>query len=153
MDNDAITAFWQDYRATLPENERPATYTAWSFGDNPKLANELGSLVAEGTKTATCGSLWRFKGEGLPVPQVGELSIILDGEGRPLCIIETTVIEIKPYNEVDARFAADEGEGDRSLSYWREAHWRFFSRTLAKIGKEPTEDMPLVCERFRRVYP
>jgi hypothetical protein len=33
-----------------------------------------------------------------------------------------------------------------------EAHWRFFSRTLPKIGKEPTEDMPLECERFRLIY-
>ena len=31
-------------------------------------------------------------------------------------------------------------------------HWRFFSRTLPNIGKEPATDMPLVCERFRVVY-
>ncbi|NEQ26775.1 MAG: ASCH domain-containing protein, partial [Microcoleus sp. SIO2G3] len=45
------------------------------------------------------------------------------------------------------------GEGDRSLEYWREAHWRYFSRVLPKIGKEPTIDMLLVCERFKVVYP
>jgi uncharacterized protein YhfF len=47
-------------------------------------------------------------------------------------------------------------EGDRSLQYWREAHWRFFSRTLPSIGKsigkEPATEMPLVCERFWVVY-
>ena len=42
--------------------------------------------------------------------------------------------------------------GDRSLEYWREAHWRFFSRTLPNIDKEPATDMPLVCERFRVIY-
>lgn len=50
-------------------------------------------------------------------------------------------------------FAAAEGEGDRSLAYWRAAHWRYFSRTLLTISRAPAEDMPLVCERFRLLYP
>jgi uncharacterized protein YhfF len=69
-----------------------------------------------------------------------------------VCIIETTEIVIRPYNEVDAQFAAEEGEGDLSLAYWREAHWRFFTRTLSNINKMPALDMPLVCERFRVIY-
>ncbi len=61
-------------------------------------------------------------------------------------------MEIKPYDQVDAAFAYEEGEGDRSLAYWREAHRRFFTRTLAVIGREFDETMPLVCERFRVLY-
>jgi uncharacterized protein YhfF len=79
--------------------------------------------------------------------------VVLDGNGEPLCIIETTEVEVRRYDEVDERFAREEGEGDFSLEYWREAHWRFFSRNLPHIGKEPTPDMPLVCERFRVVHP
>ncbi|NIP23207.1 MAG: ASCH domain-containing protein, partial [Phycisphaerae bacterium] len=59
----------------------------------------------------------------------------------------------RPYNEVDAQFAYDEGEGDRSLAYWREAHERFFSRFLPNIGLEFSETMPLVLEQFRVIYP
>jgi hypothetical protein len=33
-----------------------------------------------------------------------------------------------------------------------EAYWRFFSRTLPNVGREPTKEMPLVCERFRVIY-
>jgi uncharacterized protein YhfF len=86
------------------------------------------------------------------LPKTGLKSTVLDGNGHPLCIVETTEVEVRPSDEVDARFAYEEGEGDRSLEYWREAHWRFFSHTLPNIGKEPTPDMPLVCERFRVVY-
>jgi uncharacterized protein YhfF len=78
--------------------------------------------------------------------------VVLDGRGEPLCIVETTEITIRPFDQVDARFAWEEGEGDRSLAYWRRAHLDFFTRTLAKIGKHPTPDMPLVCERFRILY-
>jgi uncharacterized protein YhfF len=147
--------FWQSYLDSLPEDDptrgRPIP-PAWGFGDGPQLADELGRLVYEGTKTATCSSLWEMEHDREPIPQPGDLSIILDGRGDPLCIIETTEVEIRPFNAVDASFAHDEGEGDRSLAYWRAAHWRFFSRSLKAIGRAPDETMPLVCERFRVVW-
>ncbi|HAX69535.1 MAG TPA: ASCH domain-containing protein, partial [Anaerolineae bacterium] len=58
----------------------------------------------------------------------------------------------RKYNEVDADFARDEGEEDLSLESWRAGHKRFFTRTLAEIGREFSEDMPLICERFRVIY-
>ena len=58
-----------------------------------------------------------------------------------------------PFNEVDAEFAFDEGEGDQSLDYWRTVHWDYFSRRCAKIGKEPSLEMPVNCERFELLYP
>ncbi len=117
------------------------------------MADELGELVQNGTKIATCSLLWEFEHDGDPLPQVGELSIILDGDDNPLCIIETVEIDLRAMNTVDEQFAYDEGEGDRSLAYWREAHWRFFSKICALMKRTPTEDMPLVCERFRVIYP
>lgn len=42
--------------------------------------------------------------------------------------------------------------GDRSLAAWRQAHWRYFSRVLTRIGRTPTETIPLVCQRFRGLY-
>jgi uncharacterized protein YhfF len=44
------------------------------------------------------------------------------------------------------------GEDDRLLAAWRDGHWRYFSRVLPKIGREPALDMPLVCERFRVLF-
>ncbi len=79
-------------------------------------------------------------------------ALVLDGSDEPLCVIETMEVEVRPYNEVDTRFAYEEGEGDRSLEQWRETHWRFFTRSLAEIGKEPVPEMPLVWERFQIVY-
>ncbi len=154
MDNDRIEAYWKNYLATLTGGSpvRGEAYVAEGWGDSPQLADELGALIASGTKTAACSALWEYEAEGEPLPEVGVKTIVLYGNDDPLCIIETTEVEIRSYEEVDARFAYEEGEGDRSLEYWREAHWRFFSRTLPNVGKEPTMDMPLVCERFRVIY-
>ena len=149
----AVEKFWQAYLDTQPAHAKNQPMPeAWGFGDNSAMADELGALVAAGTKTATCSAVWEYEAENEVIPKVGELSIVTDGNDNPLCIIETTEIEIKPFNQVDAQFAFDEGEGDRSLAYWRDAHWRFFSRALTAINRTPTETMPLVCERFRVIY-
>jgi uncharacterized protein YhfF len=149
-------SIWQAYISSLRE-DHPHRYqalpAAWGFGNTPEMADELGSLVQSGVKTATCSLLSEYELDAEPLPQVGDLSIILDGDENPLCIIETVEMEVKPMSEVDEQFAYDEGEGDRSLAYWREAHWRYFSKICVQKKLTPVENMPLVCERFRVVYP
>lgn len=147
-------AYWQAYLSTLPAGSpaRDEEYESWSFGDGTEMADELGALVRDGRKTATCSALWELEAEGEPVPKAGEKAVILDGRGDPLCIIETTEVAVRRFDEVDGRFAHEEGEGDLSLEYWRAAHRRFFGRTLPGIGRRFSEDMPLVCERFWVIY-
>ena len=87
-----------------------------AFGDTPQMADELLALVLEGKKTATCSALRDHAAEGRPVPKVGERWVVLDGRGRPACVAETSEVVIKRFDEVDAAFAWDEGEGDRSLA-------------------------------------
>lgn len=154
MDTDRIQDYWQAFLATLPSDSpyRNKTYVSEGWGDGPEMADELGALIAAGIKTATCSVLWEWEAEGESPPETGTVTIVLDGRGRPLCIVETTEVTVRKYNEVDANFAREEGEGDLSLEYWREAHKNFFSRYLPKIGREFSEDMPLVCERFRLIY-
>lgn len=154
MTQETIEAYWQGFLSTLPENSpyRTTAYVAEGWGDSPKLADELGALIVQGTKTATCSALWEWEAEGNPIPQTGLITIALDGHGEPLCIVETVEVTVRKYNEVDADFAREEGEGDLSLNYWREAHRNYFSRLLKKIDKEFSEEMPLVCERFKVIH-
>ena len=152
---DPPTYFWKSYLHSLPP-EHPArrrtTPEAWSFGDSPEMANRLGELVFKGIKSATTSLLWEYEFLREQPPKVGDLSIILDGKGSPLCIIETMEVEIKPFDQVDERFAYDEGEGDRSLNYWQTVHTQFFNRACQQIGRSFSENMPVVCERFRVIY-
>ena len=154
MDKERIEAYWQEFLATLPADSpyRDQPYDPDGFGDSPELAKELGALVLSGIKTGTCSSVWEWEVEGEALPEVGSIWIVLDGSGNPICITETYEVTIRKYNEVDADFARAEGEGDLSLAHWREAHREFFTRYLPRIGREFSEDMPLVCERFRLIY-
>src|SRR5215213_10330115 len=154
MTQEAINQYWEQFLAGLPPDSPYHTrpYIAEAWGDSPALADELGALIVQGTKTATCSALWEWEAERNPIPEAGQITIALDGRGEPLCIVETVEVTIRKYNEVDADFAREEGEGDLSLKYWRAAHRNYFSRVLPKIGKQFSEDMPLVCERFRVIY-
>lgn len=143
------------YLATLPieHAHRDAFCSAWSFDDNPDDANKLGAIVIAGIKQATASLEQEYQPYTAErLPKAGDLSVILDGAGTPLCIIETTSIDIVPFGQVDAQFARDEGEGDGSLDYWREVHTRYFGRVCARIGCTLDDRLPVVCERFRVVY-
>ena len=72
--------------------------------------------------------------------------VMLDGAGAARAVIETIELFQKRFCDVDEAFAFDEGEGDRTLSYWRSAHQRYFQRQGVFAP-----DMLLYCERFRLV--
>ncbi len=141
-------SFWTAFAAASGVD---APYTAWAFGDekDPQQQTELGSLVREGPKRATTGLLAEYEEEGEALPEVGEYSVILDGFGEPLCVIRTTGVELRPFGEVDEDFAWTEGEGDRTLEWWRQAHLGFFER----LGVEIDDGSVMVLERFDLVWP
>lgn len=147
-----LASFW----AAVLQSHGPAAngrfYEAFFFGDNEALANELAGLVLRGAKRATAESAWVFDAQGKQVPQPGDLSIVTDWAGRPLCVIETESVEVVPFRAVGADFAAAEGEGDGSLQHWRAAHRQYFTRGCARIGRQFDEGMPVICERFKLVY-
>lgn len=113
----------------------------FSFGDGPEMADQLLALVLAGTKTATCGAA--DDGEAV---QVGSRSVVLDGAGQPRALIETLEVRHLRFCDVDEAFARDEGEGERTLAWWREAHAEFFAHNGGF-----SDDMELRCERFRLV--
>lgn len=144
----AVQAFWDDFvRATGVE----ATFTPWWFGsdDRPDQQTELGRLVAEGPKRATTSLLVHYERDGESLPEVGNHGVVVDGKGTPLCIVRTTRVDTVKFGDVDEEFAWVEGEGDRSLAYWRDAHIRFFGAE----GSVIRDDDLVVLERFEVVWP
>jgi uncharacterized protein YhfF len=124
---------------------------AFSFGTTAEQADELAELVRTGAKTATSMLLWELEAEGQPLWRVGDRATVLDSAGRPVCVIETTDLAVKPFHAVDEAFARDYGEGDRSLAWWRRVMLIYYSEVAERLGKRPSEEMLLICERFRVV--
>ena len=149
---DRYRLFWQEFARSRVGDPTPHFLEAFHFDDNESSANELAGLVLSGQKRAGAALLWAYEVESKQLPKPGDLSIVTNFAGDPLCVIETQRVDIVPFNEVSEEFAATEGEGDGSLAYWRRAHEAFFGRECRRIGRQPTQDMPVVCERFEVVY-
>jgi len=147
-----LQTFWKSFGNVAGAGVTSRFYEAFHFDDHEASANELGELVLAGTKRATAGLLWAYEAENRKPPSPGALSIVTNWNGTPLCVIETRAVSIVPFDEVSEEFAATEGEGDGSLRFWREAHWAFFGRECARIGRTPDPRMPVVCERFEVAY-
>lgn len=150
-DRAEVLRMWHSFRqATTTEAELT---DAFAFGDSPAMADKLADLVLRGPKRATAALLLEYVRDSEPVPRPGEHSVVLDGRGRPVCVVRTTDVQIKPLRSVDAAFVWDEGEGDRSLIWWRRAHREYFSRRCEAFGVRFSEDLPVVFERFEVVWP
>ncbi|MDM0106289.1 ASCH domain-containing protein [Variovorax sp. J22R24] len=148
----SIAATWDAFCAQAGQDCSERFFEAFHFDDNEADANALADLVLAGVKRATASLVWSFESAGASPPWPGALSVVTYWDGAPACIIETEAVEVLPYEQVSAEFAAREGEGDGSLAYWRRVHWAYFGRECVRLGRERSLDMPVACERFRVVY-
>lgn len=126
---------------------------AAAFGDPGTQANELARLISAGRKRATAGMLDDYLAAGEALPKSGDLLLVLDGDDEPVCVIRTTSVEVVPFCSVAAAVAYEEGEGDRSLTYWRDEHERFLTARCQALGIDWDEGREIVCERFELVWP
>ena len=129
----------------------PGPVVVDGYGDSEELSNELLALIRSGRKRAGTGLLWAYQHDAQRIAQTGDIEIVVDHLNVPVMVTRVVRSEVIEYNQVTAEYAALEGEGDGSLAYWRKAHWNFFGRECRRIGREPTETMPVICTVFEVV--
>jgi uncharacterized protein YhfF len=149
--NDAVRQFWLEFcERSKVSPETP--YQAWYFGNSEKMARELAELVISGPKRATASLVASNEKYPQLAPVDDGYSVVTDFTGNPLCVIQTTEIRHLPFDQVDAQFAFDEGEGDRTLEDWRDGHRRYFTKEAAENGFDFNENSLICCERFKLLY-
>ena len=125
------------------------TYDAWQFGEAP---DKLADLVVQKIKTATRSAYDLYAIDNEPLPKAGEYSIILNSKDEAVCIIQTRRVYVTEFNHVSAEHAFKEGEGDRTLEYWRRVHENFLRNELASVNKSFDGTTKVVCEEFEVVF-
>jgi len=154
IDKRACAAAWKAYLATLPPDHPHHSHepTAFGFGHTPALADDLAALVLRGQKRATTSLAIEYTADNLPLPVAGDLTIITQGDGLPCAVIERSSVTTVPFAAVDAEYAAIEGEGDGSLSFWRTAHRAYFSGAAARLGGQFDDQTPVLCQVFHVIW-
>ncbi|WP_452224994.1 ASCH domain-containing protein [Lacinutrix chionoecetis] len=148
----SVENLWMDYLNKNHKVKHKEAPVSFYFCDNEKDANECAELVVKGIKKATATSLWWFEKNNEPLPKIGDQYVITDWDGNAKAIVEVIKIEKTPYNKITAEFAKTEGEGDKSLKYWKKVHKDYYSREMKPHNESFNEDMIIVCEYFKTIY-
>ena len=112
----------------------------WQFATKN---DELIDLVLQGEKTATTSLYSEYKKEN--IPKIGDKSIIIYNSGKDACIIENTNVLITKFKNITSEIAFLEGEGDKSLNYYKKEHEELFK----KINKNFDKNTKVVVEIFK----
>jgi predicted cupin superfamily sugar epimerase/uncharacterized protein YhfF len=144
----------------IPED--PATVLALAFpgqearffapmviGATRESRDRGAALILTGVKTATSSLPSDYQDSPAPFP--GALSAVLDGSGRVVGVVETVEVASMPFRAVTETWAADYGEGDRTLAWFREEIAAYYAEEAASRGEVWGDDALLVFERFRVV--
>jgi len=128
-------------------------YEAWSFGEDEE-GDDLLRLVLAGKKFGTASLYDAYEAEDAldELPKAGDYSVLLNSKNEAVCVIKNYDVYIRKFNEVPPYHAYSEGEGDRSIKYWREVHKEFFEEEAKEDGIEFTEESRVVCEKFSLEY-
>jgi uncharacterized protein YhfF len=148
-----LRPFGPAFLQTQPNAPTERLYESFHFGDSQVMADKVAALVLAGTKTATSSLLWSCADSGRPLVQQGALSILTTWNGQPVCVIETLEVQVRPFDSIDAKFAWDYGEGDRSLGWWRTKLWAYYARECANLGREPAEECHSCASAFGSCSP
>nr|WP_205396951.1 ASCH domain-containing protein [Streptococcus lutetiensis] len=139
---------WNEYKQINPSIGD--AIDAWQFGAQPDL---LAQLVLDGTKTATASAYDLYAVDNDPLPEVGSYDVVLDSKDQAVCIIQIKKVSVVIFDEVSAEHAFKEGEGDKSLAYWRQVHEDFFKPYYDDYGLTFNGQSRIVLEEFEVVYP
>lgn len=143
-----INKIIEKYIETLTEEERKNIYISkFSFGDENdiQMQNDLAQLVLKGEKTATTSLYSLYDLENERIPQVGDINVILDGNSNEVCVTVNTKVYSLSFKEISEEYAYKEGEGDKSLEYWKKVHKNFF---VKEAEGNFDESMEVLCEEF-----
>ena len=118
------------------------SYERWKFGtDNDKLVK----LVLKGEKRATTSLYKEYILVVEVLPKVGDRSIILFDDDSEACLIENVEVIVTEFKNMTEELAFIEGEGDKSLEYYRREHIRIFKQ----IDSEFNDSSKVVFEIFK----
>ena len=120
------------------------------------LRDRLIRAILDGRKVTTTSLVLEYEVEREPIPREGQVSMVVDSNSQPVCVIETVEVRIVPLGQVDYGHVVDEGEGHASVADWRAGHEGFWrGQEMIESLKNSTlvlDDATLVVlERFRVV--
>ncbi|MCL9805470.1 ASCH domain-containing protein [Flavobacterium amniphilum] len=149
---DLISIYWKEFQLKNPEYKNMNEPQSFYFCDNKKEADECAELVMKKIKQATSPSAWWFEKNKEEIPKIGDIAIVTNWNKEPKAIIRTKKVEIVKFKNITPEYAFIEGEGNKTLEYWKKVHWAYYTNEMHKFSEKPNEEMKIVCEYFETIW-
>lgn len=150
--NPSAQKMWRKFlevRRTDDLKEHEFNYYCFQFSRD---ADGLSELVKMGIKKATVNLVFSCENKNTIYPKIGDYNIILDSKDEAACVVKIIKVDKRKYTDVDEQFAILEGEGDKTLLYWRKVHEEKFKKCLEEHNKKFDCNLDLYLERFKLMY-
>lgn len=144
--------YWEKFREANLEYMNAQEPQSYFFCNNKKDADDCADLVVQRIKQATSTSVWWFEKNSEKLPRIGDIAIVTNWDGCPKAIVRTTRVEVLKFKDTTPEYAYIEGEGDRSLQYWKKVHWDYYESEMKEFGEYPFEEMEIICEYFETIW-
>ena len=119
------------------------------FGPPGPLRDRLVALILSGRKTATSSLVSDYELECEPLPEPGELELLLDSNDRGVAVLETLAVAVVPLADAPWSQVVAEGEGHATLAEWRRDHEEFW--VASSLTGQLDESTAVVMQEFRVV--
>lgn len=122
---------------------------SFAFSDDAATADRLLGLVLHGPKRAFAALAVDLGAGRAPWPEPGQLWFVRSGTDAPRAVVLLEELRVAPLYSVDAAFAWEAGEGDRTRASWLVTQ----EAELHGQGLTDLEGEHLAFQRFSLVWP
>lgn len=150
---DALDEFLGKCEAALPGVDVRHDPRTRCIGWNLETSTAICDYVVAGDKTGTFSLPWLHDSLPETKPGIGQFVVLSNFDGVPRALLQTIALTLVTFGEIDETHTAVDGPSVRDLTVWRGIHTKYWNGLLEPLGKEITDDMPVIVERFACVYP
>jgi uncharacterized protein YhfF len=128
-------------------------YSVRLIGSTERASEAIIPLVVARLKTGTFSLLAEYEESGTPLPRPGDLFVVTHFDGRPAFLYRVLEVELVPFGDIGQRHLDVEGPTLREREAWRTVHLRAWEALLERMQRKPSEEMPVVWQRFEVLHP
>ena len=124
-----------------------------SIGIDEETTGLIINFIKAGEKVGTFSLPWVMTAENLPMSYKGLPIILLSFDGKPELVVQLTKVFETSFGEIDSAVTCIDGPPVRDPDVWIPLHQDYWNGMLEEYGKVCSDDMPVLVEKFKLVYP
>ena len=146
-----IQKYWQEFLANAKRDESAKCAGMICFGMDADACKNAVEKILSGEMCCRIYPKDGYRKAMSGEAKAGELNIVVDWNGAPQAVIETTGVREIRVGELTDEICAMEGI-QSNLTDWQEKQMKLIKTEVEELGGEFDEATPLTIEEFKTIY-